>query len=342
MKTFTPWLFTPLLALATGCELPESPAPASALAAGAAVARCLDGAAPGPAPARAWDNPRSALVAAGLPGHSAQDVIAVAGEAAVIAGKFAYGALSMDLEGERIEVWMDDCSGGHVLLDTATTDDDGRISVSLSAGRVPPPGAYGLYLRVAGDGSAAEAVLRVHRPGTQFMVFDIDGTLTWHDGELFSELLAGLIGGSYVPRPRPGAIELTQLRSREQGYELIYLTGRPYLLTDITRRWLRQLGFAPGTVHVVDAVHDAMPTEAAVGTYKAVYLRGLGERRFVLHSAYGNATTDIHAYEQAGIAKSRTFIVGPHGGERDTVDLGDSYLPHLDSAAREPAADQPL
>jgi phosphatidate phosphatase PAH1 len=38
-------------------------------------------------------------------------------------------------------------------------------------------------------------------------------------------------------------------------------------------------------------------------------------------AAYGNASTDITAYENAGIPKTQTFIVGPLAGSGGTVPI---------------------
>jgi len=41
--------------------------------------------------------------------------------------------------------------------------------------------------------------------------------------------------------------------------------------------------------------------------------------------AFGNALTDIRAYEGAGIPKAQTFIMGKHGGKGGTVRGGNGY-----------------
>jgi hypothetical protein len=286
------------------------------------------------------------VVALGPPGHSAQDVIAVVGRDTQIAGKFAYGFISKDLEDEWVEVYLNDCTGGWRLLADQRTDTDGRIAVPIAAGELPPIGVYDVFLRVRGDDSSARATLRVVPAGTRFVVFDIDATLTTDDMELFRDLMAELFApifhGDYVPEARPGAAEITRVRGVEQRYQVIYLTGRPYLLTEHSRRWLVDVGCAPGVVHVADEVSEVVPTEAAVGSYKARYLESLVALGVRLERAYGNAPTDIYAYERAGIPPEHTYVLGRHGGERGTVDLGDDYVAHLPVARAEPAAEQPF
>jgi phosphatidate phosphatase PAH1 len=47
-------------------------------------------------------------------------------------------------------------------------------------------------------------------------------------------------------------------------------------------------------------------------------------------AAYGNATTDITAYENAGIPKDVTFIIGEYAGTSGTVAIpNDDYTDHI-------------
>jgi phosphatidate phosphatase PAH1 len=304
---------------------------------------CTDGAPPSGLPTVRWSNWLNYFITTGDPWHSAQDIIAATDGEAVLAGKFTYGELSKDLEGERIEVWIDDCAGGYRKLGVRTTNTDGRMALTLDPAALPAPGEYGVYFRVMGDNTAARATLRVYPPGTQLIVFDIDATLTTSDtalvGQIVAEILAGLV---LPPEARTGAVDITALRRDQHGYELVFLTGRPYLLDGITREWLADLGFSGGTVHVTDEVGTAWPSDSHVGDYKAAFLQDVLDKGFTFHAAYGNATTDIYAYEQAGIPKERTYILGSHGGESGTVALGEDYLAHIEAVLDEPPAEQPF
>ncbi|MDF1563628.1 MAG: hypothetical protein P1V51_11330 [Deltaproteobacteria bacterium] len=295
-----------------------------------------------------WEHPvlTGAVLLAGAPDHSAQDVIAIEDQSTTIPGKFAYGDISKDLEGEYVEVYLDDCSGQLRLIGETLTDSDGRIALSVPWNERPPVGAHRLHFRVKGDDSRTSSWLRVVPPGTKAMVADIDGTLTTSDLELFqdifSEYFDQLGAGAYVPEARAGAIDLTLRRRVEQGYLLILVTGRPYYLTDITREWLETTGVAPAHLHVTDSNAEAVPSDTGVGAFKADYLNGLKAMGLDLVAAYGNATTDIYGFEQAGIDKASTFILGKHGGESGTVALGEDYLQHLQDIAAEPPATQPF
>ncbi|GAB4520442.1 MAG: hypothetical protein Tsb0020_39050 [Haliangiales bacterium] len=290
-----------------------------------------------------WSNPLNDVVTLGDPWHSAQDVLVATDGDAQLAGKFSYGDVSKDLEGERVEVWIDDCGDGYRRLGEAVTDSDGRMAVSIAASDLPAIGSYQLQFRVMGDGTTASAALRVYPPGTRFIVFDIDATLTTSDSELVDQLIFDILDGDVpIPTARAEAHELVTLRFAEHGYELIYLTGRPYLLDAITRAWLDDLGFPAGTVHLTDDVAQSWPSDSAVGDYKAEFLIDVIAQGFAIDAAYGNASSDIYAYEQAAIAKQRTYILGENGGTLDTVALGEGYVAHRAEVSGEAPAAQPF
>jgi phosphatidate phosphatase PAH1 len=55
-------------------------------------------------------------------------------------------------------------------------------------------------------------------------------------------------------------------------------------------------------------------------------------------AAYGNARTDIEAYEDVGIPKEKTFIIGPYAGEKGTTPIGEDYRSHVDTVEEYPEA----
>ncbi len=308
-----------------------------------ALARCL-GTPFTPAPARAWRHAvaSTAIVALGPPGHSMQDVLARPGSAASIRGKFAYGAISKDLEDEAVRVFIDACAGWTSLGDFLTSG-DGRISAP-----VPPAlgaGVYEVRLQVLGDGSVAPGRLWLLPAGTHLAVSDIDGTLTTSDDELVQDVMADLyqpiLGGRFVPAAYPGAAALTgALVGR--GQVLVYLTGRPYWLTGRTRDWLSAGAFAAGPLHLADSNGEALPTPAGVGAFKLAFLRSLTAQGFVLDEAYGNAATDVSAYAGAGLAPGATWIIGPNGGRGGTNAAAGSWTPRSAAVAALPPVTQPF
>lgn len=307
---------------------------------------CMDAPLPAAGANAAWEHTATELMMLLHPGpdHSAQDVLVTDAVIAHILGKFAYGTVSKDLQDEWVEVWLDDCSGAYVHVGDALTDTDGRVAVEVPAALLPGFGRFATFLRVKGDQSFVTSELRVYPVDTSLLVTDIDGTLTISDSELFqdifTDLFQPLLGGTYVPEPRADALATMELRA-DQGYALVYLTGRPYWLIDITKGWLTDLAFPAGTVHVIDGT-AAAPNNGAVGEFKRLYLQDLASMGFILQGAYGNATTDIYPYGLAPIDPNRTWIAGTHGGEEGTVAIGEDYTAHYALAAAEPDVTQPF
>ena len=294
-------------------------------------------------PARGWAHLGSSAVAAlGPPGHSMQDVITTPGMPVVLHGKFAYGLLSKDLEGEAVRVFFDDCDGWRDLGEQRT-DSDGRVHLAVDGAL--PVGVYAVQLEVMGDASLAAGQVWVLPAGTRLAISDIDGTLSTSDAELAQDLLtdyfAPIFTGDHVPESYPGAVDLT-LALAARGLVPIYLTGRPYWLTGRTRSWLASLGFAAGALHTTDSNAGALPTEAGVGATKLAFLQQLVAAGFVLEEAYGNATTDISAYLGAGLGPERVWIIGAQGGARDTHAVAGSWQPRVEELHSLPKVEQPF
>lgn len=95
--------------------------------------------------------------------------------------------------------------------------------------------------------------------------------------------------------------------------------GRP------TREWLAHHHFPDGAVLWMPFTRDILPARNYVGEAKLAQLKSLQNTGLVFIRAYGNATTDIHAYQLAGIPGSQTFIMGKHGGEGGTVSGGEGF-----------------
>ena len=311
----------------------------------AQLQRCQSAPLPTDLPEEEWQHTRNKAITLASADHSSQDALTTTTHGTRIEGKFAYGKVSKDLEDERVEILIDDCSGQYRSLGIEVTDSDGRIAFEIPTADLPAPGVYSIYLRVLGDNSSARSSLGVYPPQTRLVVFDIDGTLTTKDAEIFQDAIADffepIYSGDVVPESREGAVEITALRA-QQNYPLVYLTGRPYVLTRITREWLETQNYPHGTVHTTNSNSEVIPSEDNVGVFKRDYLLDLLDRDFILEMGYGNATTDIFAYGEANIPTSRTYIAGEHGGEGMTQVVGDDYLQHLPEAQMDPDAVQPF
>jgi hypothetical protein len=154
MKNWFPYVGSILFIVFTACAeigdgalvAPDTVAPlVGTEIAGPLFQSCTDGAPPSGLPTVRWSNWLSYIITLGDPWHSAQDIIAATDGEGVLAGKFTYGELSKDLEGERVEVWIDDCAGGYRKLGQRTTNTDGRMALALAPAALPAPGEYGVF-----------------------------------------------------------------------------------------------------------------------------------------------------------------------------------------------------
>ncbi len=287
-----------------------------------------------PAPDEGWRHSIATpiVTSVGDANHAGKDIIARYGATATLAAKLTYGKVSKDLEDEDVLVFLDDCAGWR-SLGRATTDDDGRVRVV--APRLPV-GAYEVRFQVAGDQSVTTSVLWVLPAGTRFVVSDIDATLTTGDGELFEQIFAGLVPPAY-----PMGAELMAAHA-ERGHVVMYLTGRPYWLSEMTRTWLGDQQFTPGPLRVTDSNTEILPTEGSVGAFKRAQLAELVAAGFVIDAAYGNATTDISAYLGTGIDPARVWIIGAHAGERGTHAVSESWSQRAGEVAASAKVAQPF
>lgn len=283
------------------------------------------------APRTSWVHTRSAVVAAaGAPRHVAADLVVAPDTAPRFDGKFAYGTLSKDLEDERVQVFLANprCEPIQILPAPVQTDDDGRVSAD---GALMPAGFYHLWLVATADGTHAEAGVWQLPGPTPAVLFDVDGTLTVDDGELFEDLLGG------TAQVFAGAAAVAH-RWAAKGYLIVYVTGRPYPLRAHTRRWLEANGFPHGPLFTPDRLRAGVPSAEGVGAYKREILTELQRRGVTFARAYGNAATDVCAYVQAGIAPERTWIVGNRPGcdGHPAPHPLASYVDHLADVERQP------
>lgn len=274
------------------------------------------------------------VAAGGDPTHHAQDIVVVADQAASPTAIFQYSAFAVDIADEAVKVSLDTCDGWRDLGEL-TTDDDGRVTAEV--GEALAPGVYHIVYEVTADATLASAYLWSLPIATHLVLFDIDGTLTTADTELWKEILLG----DYVPEAYPSAATLTAAHA-ERGYIPVYLTGRPSTLNATSRAWLDDLEFAHGVVHVTDRGSQVLPTDSGVGAYKRDFIRSLIDAGMSIDLAYGNASTDIFAYLSAGLPADQVWIIGGHGGEEGTHAVEDSWTARAAEVASAPPIEQPF
>lgn len=321
----------PILLLAVACgssiAAPSEPAstPAEAPPAVTAVQTPADTCQPNLGEREEWQHSTRARLTLrmGSAHHSTQGPIVIVGSPLVITGKFAYGNVSKDLEGENVQLFIREGDCAWTRSSEGETDSDGRVRVELPP---MPAGLYDYLLVVAGDHSMTRGVAAVLAPEAPVVVFDIDGTLTVSDGEVFQEALMGS-----TPEIFEGAADVVR-HYASAGVQPLSITGRTYHFQGPTIEWLDGQGLAHGPLHTTDSVRDAFPG-SNVEEYKQAFLehiRGLGMR---IVAAYGNASSDVCAYERAGVPPQQTWIVGDNGGTgcdgADATHALTSYVDHL-------------
>lgn len=265
------------------------------------------------------------LAAGGLesrtPYHAASDAMARPNSAVVLTAWFSHSAgVQKALEHAPVRVeWLVD--GAWMPLGETTTDEEGKAELSVKA----PSGPGSVKLRWWYKQQPADATLFTIRQGQTASVFDIDGTLTVSDAENWKDYARRLLrdpkpGG---PKLRANAVEAAA-RAAEDSLP-VYLTGRPPWMGRPTREWLAFHHFPDGVVLWMPLTRDVLPTQEHVGQAKLAQLKALQATGLTFLRAYGNALTDIRAYDAAGIPKARTFIMGKHGGKGGTVAGGEGY-----------------
>lgn len=262
------------------------------------------------------------------PHHNGSDSIFKTTDTQYIDGKFQYGDFRKDLEYEWISIYawsFSDAETKWKKIGRAKTNSDGRIHYVIPDSNKFGTGLHLIKLYVEGDGTEAHMYIRVLDGNKKYVVFDIDGTLTIDDCENIKEYANEFWNGIYNARMYEGAVDITKYYVA-RGYEIVYLTARPYWLTEKTQQWLIRNGFPRGVIHTYEG-SDIVSGSGAV-TYKRDYLQSIMSKGVQLNYAYGNATSDIDAYLAVGLTGDRIFIIGEHAGLKGTTPIF-SYPEHL-------------
>lgn len=265
------------------------------------------------------------------PWHMVHDQMVRSGQAATVTAKFDYDAvLHKDLEGEYVHAYLYGTGmSGWSYLGRYTTDSDGKVQVSAGTRAV---GEYRLRLVVEGDLSQVDGYLSVVDPNRPAVLFDIDGTLTINDFEAYADYVGVKTAQAYYYAAE------TVRAYRDKGYQLVFLTARPYWVTKDAREWFtyQQL---PQWHYRGNSYGDG-PIPPDTQAHKTSYVKYLREQVGLnIVRAYGNATTDIAAYADGGIPKAQTWIIGSHAGESGTQPIYGDYSYHYSTVlAQTPAA----
>ena len=256
------------------------------------------------------------------PYHFAKDLIVSSGDTGEIQAKFDYGSVfHKDLEGEWVDgfiykqgwkAWQE--------IGSFLTNGDGKIYFDDFP---QEPGEYALKFVVRGDLSQASGRLTVSSRKQAAVLFDLDGTLTLNDFEIVKDYL-----NIRDAKPYPGVPELINFY-QDLDYQIVYLTARPYITMPATQEWFGKLGIPRGHLYSPISFEESLDQKGHA-QFKADYINYLQDHADLdLKVVYGNADTDIMAYEMAGIDKSRTFIIGENAGNEGTRPIRDGYFDHI-------------
>jgi hypothetical protein len=225
------------------------------------------------------------------------------------------GLFATPLPGETVSLWTYDTEWRQ--LARGDTDASGYYEFP-DTGFIAPNGTP-VYAMLEADGDCMEHYTWLMPPGSKFILTDIDGTLTLDDAQQFIQFG----DENYVPIQMGAAAELIQTWSNK-GYPIVYLSARYHLYRNETRAWLRGQGFPFGPLITELELRE-------VAEFKAAWVtRMIQTFGWQIVAAYGNADTDIIAYETAGIPKAQTFIVGELAGDMGTQPIANmDYSSHI-------------
>jgi LNS2 (Lipin/Ned1/Smp2) len=226
-------------------------------------------------------------------------------------------------------------SGGGTLDDASSGGASGAGAGGSTAGAGGVAGASGAggVAGSAGAGGTGGGVALACDNVLTAIVTDIDATLTESDTQWILQL-----GGGSEPKARAGGSDLINGYA-DLGYYIVYLTARPEdtkvpalfgkeTAREATDRWLTEHDF-PRPERSVLLLAPTTTFGQATEDYKTGALQDLQSQGYELIYAYGNADTDIGAYEAVGIDKANTYIIGSLAGTESTQPIsGDDFVSH--------------
>ncbi len=237
------------------------------------------------------------------------------------------GLFADSIGDEHVSAWQYAESTGWVELATTVTSqssssDPGAFSIETSSAGLEGLDHVVRYSVLNAEGSCGIHNVFELAAGRQVVFSDIDATLTATD----EEILLQVPDPNYDPLRMGSSVELTGAWAAK-GYQMIYLTARPHIFRTETKAWLEKHGYPVGPVITApDFVFEATARQ-----YKGDWVKRVKEELgWDIVAAYGNAESDIDGYEDAGLDKATTFIVGPQAGTKGTIAIENlDYADHI-------------
>jgi phosphatidate phosphatase PAH1 len=139
----------------------------------------------------------------------------------------------------------------------------------------------------------------------QAVIFDIDGTLTPTKSAIFG-----------VRKDAAKAVNYFA----DHNYQIVYLSARPLLLQKMLPKWLENHKFPQGLLYLPQSDEEAKDPAG----FKTRVLQSFAAQGWSLAYAFGDSTTDLIAYAQAGIAKHQVYALQHR--EADACQAGEWHL----------------
>lgn len=271
---------------------------------------------------------RSYFVANHTPHHNGYDEIIKKDESVVIQGKFQYGDLRKDLEDEKILIYhlnLNDKKSEYEYITEVKTNDDGKINYVLD--KKLETGFHLFKLIVKGDLSEANVLIHIidEKSNNKYVVFDIDGTLTVSDKEISKEYYFEIANVNYSPKMYENAVNVVNYYYKK-GFNILYLTARPYWLSSNSQQWLINKKFPKGIL--ITYPQSGIILGEKVKNFKYNTLKSLKDKGIDFKFAYGNAKTDIEAYSDLDLKKAQMFIIGENNKDSRVTPVED-FTTHL-------------
>lgn len=228
------------------------------------------------------------------------------------------------IAGETVKFFAER-DGAWAEIGSTTTDAQGMYRFEIPAASAFEPGSHRVLAILEASGVCNEHGVFLWPANSQSIITDIDGTLSASDNEFITQLFKNI---NYVPENNIDAPRLVQTWTGKD-YGVVYLTARPNEFRWMSRVWLREQGYTFGPMETAESFVFGETARA----YKRAFVElAKNTLKFDVVAAYGNAQSDVDAYEDGGIPKAITFTINEAEGASGTVGIPDgSFTAHIDA-----------
>jgi len=212
------------------------------------------------------------------------DTLAYPGGEVVLTARLQGGDYLKGMEGYRVGFYRLDHRIGDVR-----TDEDGLAEIAFTP---PSPGNHVILARLEDPDvrkfaiEAVEIVVAAREKSDPMVVVDLDRTLV---ASGFGDVLAG------SAEPMPSSDRVMHRLARD--HTIIYLTHRPDVFTEQTKRWLRKYDYPVGPV----LASTLSQFFKGSGPYKSAAISDLKKVFLAIETGIGDKPSDAQAYVANGM-----------------------------------------